>query len=712
MKKGFKKFLTVLLAVAMICSFSVTAFAAEGGEVETNKEKAMSIDVSRVSMFKPLDAKLVSDGEEDTLMLQFDKKYQKAYLGSPMDAAEAKDEDCYANVNGWISIPATEIIGQYVTLSYYTKKWYSKDIYIDKENGKVIFDNTAKSIDVLKDAASIEEAVKIAKENACPAFVNKMIDAIYVQVRDENTDKYCAAAKAAWDALTDEDKELVTEGDYFGRDTGDASKDNPRNQDNIGEKELLVVSFGTSFNDSRVATIGGIENALEKVFPEYSVRRAFTAQIIINHIQSRDGEVIDNMDQALERAVANGVKELVVQPTHLMHGYEYDEMCEALKAYEDKFDKITISEPLLNTDADKDATAKAIFEAAAKDAGYKSMDAAAADKETAFVFMGHGTSHAADGDYTDMQNLYKALGYNNVFIATVEGDEKEEFDPKGLTAVKEAITKEGYKNVILRPLMVVAGDHANNDMADEEDEEAFAGAFIKDGFKVTSQIKGLGEIEAVQNIYVAHATCAILGHSFKDVVTKATDKKAGKIENTCENCGTVKSTKTIYKASKITLSKTAYTYNGSEKKPVVTVKDSKGNKIAKSNYTVSYKNNKKVGKATVTITLKGNYKGTVKKTFKINPKGTTATVAAGEKSFKVTIKKQSVQTTGYQIRYSAKSTMANAKTVTVSKNTTLNKTVKNLKAGQKYYVQVRTYKTVNKVKYVSDWSKAKVVTTK
>ena len=233
-----------------------------------------------------------------------------------------------------------------------------------------------------------------------------LIDAIYVQERSADTDAQCEAAKAAWDALTDTQKELVegenADPDYFGRDTGDAGKDDPRNADDIGENELLVVSFGTSFNGSRAADIKGIEDALQAAYPDWSVRRAFTAQIIINHVQARDGEKIDNMDQALERAVANGVKNLVVQPTHLMHGAEYDEMCEAVEQYRDKFDSVAIAEPLLGEvgedaaviNADKEAVAAAITAEAVKTAGYDDAAAAAADG-TAFVFMGHGTSHTA-----------------------------------------------------------------------------------------------------------------------------------------------------------------------------------------------------------------------------------------------------------------------------------------------------------------------------
>ena len=160
---------------------------------------------------------------------------------------------------------------------------------------------------------SSEEADELAAQN-----VADLIDAIYVQERTDDTDAQCAAAKAAWDALTDAQKALV-EGneaspDYFGLDTGDASKDDPANADGIGEKELLVVSFGTSYNDSRVADIKGIEDALAEAYPDWSVRRAFTAQIIINHVQARDDEKIDNMDQALQRAVDNGV---TVSYTHL-----------------------------------------------------------------------------------------------------------------------------------------------------------------------------------------------------------------------------------------------------------------------------------------------------------------------------------------------------------------------------------------------------------
>lgn len=347
--------------------------------------------------------------------------------------------------------------------------------------------------------------------------VASLIDAIYVQQRTDETDEQCAKAKAAWDALTDAQKALVegenADPDYFGRDTGDASKDDPRNQDEIGENEILVVSFGTSFNDSRVADIKGIEDALQEANPDWSVRRAFTAQIIINHVQARDGECIDNMDQALERAVANDVKNLVIQPTHLMHGAEYDELMEAVEAYQDQFETVKVAEPLLGevgADAtvineDKAAVAKAITEEAIKTAGYETL-AAAKEDGVAFVFMGHGTSHTAKVSYSQMQTQMVELGYDNVFIGTVEGEPEE----TSCEAVMEAVAQAGYTKVILRPLMVVAGDHANNDMAGEE-EDSWLSMFEASGNfgRVETQISGLGSIDAIKEIYVAHTKAAM-----------------------------------------------------------------------------------------------------------------------------------------------------------------------------------------------------------
>ena len=347
--------------------------------------------------------------------------------------------------------------------------------------------------------------------------VAALIDAIYVQERNDKTDEQCAEAKEAWDALTDAQKELVegenADPDYFGRDTGDASKDDARNQDDIGENEILAVSFGTSFNDSRVADIKGIEDALQEANPDWSVRRAFTAQIIINHVQARDGEKIDNVDQALERAIDNGVKNLVVQPTHLMRGAEYDELVEAVENYKDKFETVKIAEPLLGevgadadaVNSDKEAVAKALTAEAVKDAGYDSLDAAKEDG-TAFVFMGHGTSHTAKVSYSQMQTQMKDLGYDNVFIGTVEGEPEE----TSCESVIDAVEKAGYKKVVLRPLMVVAGDHANNDMAGDDDDSWLSMFKASGKFdSVDTQITGLGEIKDIQQIYVDHTAEAM-----------------------------------------------------------------------------------------------------------------------------------------------------------------------------------------------------------
>ncbi len=367
------------------------------------------------------------------------------------------------------------------------------------------------------DAAEADDSAETSDDQAAADNVAALIDKIYVQERTDTTDEDCKAAKDAWDALTDAQKELV-EGEeaspeYFGADTGDASKDDPRNQDEIGENELLVVSFGTSFNDSRAQDIKGIEDALQKAYPDWSVRRAFTAQIIINHVEARDQENIDNMDQALQRAVDNGVKNLVIQPTHLMHGAEYDEMVEAVDGYKDKFESVAIAEPMLGEvgdDAtvindDKKAVAQAITDAACEEAGYDDM-AAAADDGTAFVFMGHGTSHTANVTYDQMQTQMEDLGFTNAFIGTVEGKPED----TECQAVIEKIKDAGFKKVVLRPLMVVAGDHANNDMAGD-DEDSWKSQFEAAGAfdTVDTQIAGLGRVQAVEDLYVAHTKDAI-----------------------------------------------------------------------------------------------------------------------------------------------------------------------------------------------------------
>ena len=383
-----------------------------------------------------------------------------------------------------------------------------------------------------KEEAPAEEPAQeetVSDEDAAKA-VDELIAAIQVQEWTEQTEEQCKAAKDAWDALTDAQKELVEEADYFARDTGDASADDPLNEAPDKENELLVVSFGTSFNDSRAKDIGGVEKALADAYPDWAVRRAFTAQIIINHVLARDGIAIDNVQQALDKAVEAKVKKLVVQPTHLMHGAEYDELAGIVDEYKDKFDSVKIAEPLLGEvgkdateiNADKEAAAKAAVAEAVKVGKFDSLEAAEKDG-TAFVFMGHGTSHVAAVTYDQMQAQMQKLGYKNVFIGTVEGNPAD----TALPEVKKAVEKAGYKKVILRPLMVVAGDHANNDMAADEEGTWYYG-FVNggdfevegadepvdtgDGFgadNVSCEIEGLGRIADIQKMYVDHAAAAM-----------------------------------------------------------------------------------------------------------------------------------------------------------------------------------------------------------
>ena len=286
----------------------------------------------------------------------------------------------------------------------------------------------------------------------------------------------------------EEDTALDPDENY---ETGDASLDDPRNQDGIGEKELLVVSFGTSYNDSRRLTIGAIEAAMAEAFPDWSVRRAFTSQIIIDHVASRDGVAIDNVTQALDRAADNGVKTLVVQPTHLMNGLEYEELMNTLAEYSDAFESISVGQPLLTDDEDFQAVMEAIVAATAD------YD----DGRTAICFMGHGTEHDANGVYAKLQQLLTDSGHANYYIGTVEAEPT-------LEDLLASVGQGDYSRVVLLPLMVVAGDHANNDMAGDEDG-SWRLAFEDAGYQVECVLTGLGEMEAIQDLFVAHAQAAV-----------------------------------------------------------------------------------------------------------------------------------------------------------------------------------------------------------
>ncbi len=662
-------------------------------EMPALDHEALTI-TNNISMFKPATVAVSGTPGAYTIHLTMENmNLSKVFVGYNYDATDAA-AITFTEVDGKgvADIPVSEIYKPIVlaTQSANNGKWYNRTLTIDLDAKTAVFDPTEIPLDLFDDMTA-EEAVAKAADLTSPELVDRLIAAIQVQARDENTDKYCTIAKAYYDALSDSNKEKLEDPGYFGDDTGDASLDDPRNGDEIGEKELLVVSFGTSFNGSRVATVKAVEDALAKAYPEYSVRRAFTAQIIINHIQARDGEKIDNMQQALDRAVANGVKELIVQPTHLMHGAEYDEMCEALKAYEGKIEKITVCEPLLNSDADKKAVAKAVVDETIAMSDYATLEAAEAAK-TAIVYMGHGTSHEANVTYAEMQKIFSDLGYKNVFVGTVEGLPES----TALPEVKKAVEAAGYTKVILRPLMVVAGDHANNDMAADE-EGSWYYAFVNGGEfevegadkpvdigagfgkdNVTCQINGLGEIAAVQNLYVSHVE-DIVGHKLTAVPAKAaTYKAAGNIAYwVCERCG--KYFADAEGKTEITKESTVI--------PMLKVVKGKTYKVSGQSYKVTKVATAKA-QGTVTFTKAKNAKKvTVPATVKLADGKVYKVTQVGAKAF--TAKKIRTVTIGKNVKKLAKNAFAKSKATKVILKTKLLK-----KAGVKGSLKSSKVKTV------------------
>ena len=254
-------------------------------------------------------------------------------------------------------------------------------------------------------------------------------------------------------------------------------------------KVMLVVSFGTSYNDNRDLSIGGVENSLQEAYPDYQVRRAFTSQIIIDKL-AKEGTRIDNVQQAMDRLIADGVQEVIIQPTTIMAGYEYMDMVTAITPYKDRFATFGVGSPLLTEESDFNAVAKAIT----------SRTAEYVNDDTAVIFMGHGTTAPSSSVYSKMNDLLKA-NYKNYFVGALESEPSFE-------AVLQEAKDAQVKKVVLQPLMIVAGDHANNDMAGD-DEDSWKSMFIKEGFEVETLIEGLGQNPEIQKLIIAHAKNAI-----------------------------------------------------------------------------------------------------------------------------------------------------------------------------------------------------------
>ena len=254
---------------------------------------------------------------------------------------------------------------------------------------------------------------------------------------------------------------------------------------------ILVVSFGTSYNDNRDLSIGAVEEDIQAAFPDWEVRRAFTAQTIIDILKDRDGIETDNVTEAMERLVADGVKNVVIQPTHIMNGAEYDDVMDEIAPYADQFEGFAVGTALLTEYDDY----KAVIDALLADNEY------AGDDDVALVYMGHGTHHFANAAYSQMELMLHAEGYENAFVGTVEGF-------PALENVMAEVAAYGASKVILTPFMVVAGDHANNDMAGDE-EDSWKTAFAEAGYEVECVLEGMGQNPAIRAIYVEHVRDAM-----------------------------------------------------------------------------------------------------------------------------------------------------------------------------------------------------------
>ena len=252
------------------------------------------------------------------------------------------------------------------------------------------------------------------------------------------------------------------------------------------EKLILVVSFGSSNHRTRDRAIGGIERAIGQAFPEVLVRRAFTSGFIIRKLAKQDGIEIDDVAGALKKAAADGVTDLIIQPPHLMKGNEYQKLVGEAEAARELFSNIGIGDPLLSDESDIEDVITAITEHT------KSYD----DGKTAVLFMGHGSDADANTVYARMQERLVQRGFMHTYIATVEAEPTFE-------DVLAVIKEHGESRVVLQPLMVVAGDHALNDMAGD-DESSWLSILKAEGYEVCPVLEGLGEMESIQEIYVEH----------------------------------------------------------------------------------------------------------------------------------------------------------------------------------------------------------------
>lgn len=250
-------------------------------------------------------------------------------------------------------------------------------------------------------------------------------------------------------------------------------------------KALLVISFGTTFNDTREKTIDAIEEDLSKAFPDRKYYRAWTSGFIRKRLLSRDGTQIDGPDEAFERMKADGVTDVLVQPTHIMPGEEFAKVMSAIEKKASAFDNVSVGAPLLSFDEDFRETASCM-------AGHF-PDL----RHRALVLMGHGSPGGPNDVYVRLEDTFRELGYDNVFVGTVEAE-------PGLEDVILKAENSGQHEVILTPLLIVAGDHATNDLAGDE-PDSWKSVFLSKGFSVDCVVKGMGEYEDIRQIFVRHA---------------------------------------------------------------------------------------------------------------------------------------------------------------------------------------------------------------